>query len=172
MNIDTMIESFKRTVACCCPNWFNEHENCDLVPVSAMTLNQTLESSDRLNDKVKQVLDEVNGLRVSWDLWEMNDGVNPNMAIFDFMANSASAICNKRIQFCATPDEFMSEMMRLSLSHEILEMKVVKNISGSHGIIMILFCLDGDGQTNIDADLIDRLAWCDLNTMMPKGELG
>ena len=52
----------------------------------------------------------------------------------------------------------MDNMMGLSLAHEIVEMKLVKSMDGSHGIIMILVSPDGDGQTNIDADIIETLA--------------
>ena len=112
------------------------------------------------NYKVGRILDEVDGCRrVSWDLWEMGDKFSPRRAILDFNSNITNCeTANTRIKYCATKDEFVSEMMGLSLAHEILEMKVVKSMDGSHGIIMILLCPDGDGQTNIDAGLIERLA--------------
>lgn len=160
MSIDKMVESFKRMVDMCCPNWYKEHGSYDLVPVSALTLPKTYETDYKLGGRVKQILDEVKDCRiVSWDLWEIGDKFPPQMAIWDFRENLTNwSTANKRVQFCSTKDEFMSEMMGLSLAHEIVEMKAVKSMDGSHGIIMILVCPDGDGQTNIDADVIESLA--------------
>lgn len=113
-----------------------------------------------LHNKIRGILDAVRGCRkVSWDLWEIGDRFNPQMAVWDFRENCTNwSIANRRVQYCGTKDEFVSEMMGLSLAHEIVEMKLVKSMDGSHGIIMILLCVDGDGKTNIDADLIDILA--------------
>jgi hypothetical protein len=81
------------------------------------------------------------------------------MAIWDFNENVTNwSTANKRVKFCFTKDEFMDSMMGLSFAHEIVEMKLVKSMDGSHGIIMILVCPDGDGKTNIDADMIEYLA--------------
>ena len=114
----------------------------------------------KLKVKMRRILDMVRGCsKVSWDLWEIGDKFPPQMAIWDFNQNCTNwTTANKRIEYCATKDEFISRMMVLSLAHEIVEMKLVKSMDGSHGIIMILFCGDGDGKTNIDADLIDYLA--------------
>lgn len=160
MGIDKMVESFKRMVDMCCPNWYKEHGSYDLVPVSALTLPKTYETDYKLGGRVKQILDEVKDCRiVSWDLWELGDHFSVELAKWDFLNNSTNwTLANKRVQYCATKDEFMSEMMGLSLAHEIVEMKAVKSMDGSHGIIMILVCPDGDGHTNIDADLIESLA--------------
>ena len=113
-----------------------------------------------LHNKTRGIMDAVRGCRkVSWDLWEIGDKFPPQMAIWDFNENLTNwTSANRRIQFCSTKDEFMDRMMGLSLAHEIVEMKLVKSMDGSHGIIMILVCPDGDGKTNIDADLIDYLA--------------
>ncbi len=113
-----------------------------------------------LHNKIMGILDAVRGCRkVSWDLWEIGDKFSPQMAIWDFNENLTNwTSANRRVQFCSTKDEFMDRMMGLSLAHEIVEMKLVKSMDGSHGIIMILVCPDGDGKTNIDADLIDYLA--------------
>ena len=114
----------------------------------------------KLNAKIKNILDAVRKCnKVSWDLWEIGDKFNPHMAILDFRENFTNwSIANRRVQYCATKDEFMDNMMGLSLAHEIVEMKLVKSMDGSHGIIMILVCPDGDGQTNIDADMIETIA--------------
>ena len=113
-----------------------------------------------LHNKIRGIMDTVRDCRkVSWDLWEIGDTFNPQMAVRDFRENCTNcSIANRRVQYCASKDEFASKMMGLSLAHEIVEMKVVKSMDGSHGIIMILVCPDGDGKTNIDADVIDFLA--------------
>lgn len=150
----SIIESIKRwfkpvkTSAVIIPSYINHSPYVEIV----------LDS--KLKVKMKRILDEVKDCRiVSWDLWEIGDKFPPQMAILDFNNNITNwTLANMRVQFCSTKDEFMDRMMGLSLAHEIVEMKLVKSMDGSHGIIMILVCPDGDGQTNIDADMIETLA--------------
>ena len=154
MKMKSIIESIKRwfkpakTRAVILPDYINHNPYVEIV----------LDS--KLKVKMRRILDMARGCRiVSWDLWEIGDKFSPQMAIWDFRENCTNwTIANKRVQYCATKDEFMDRMMGLSLAHEIVEMKLVKSMDGSHGIIMILVCPDGDGQTNIDADIIETLA--------------
>ena len=150
----SIIESIKR--------WFKPTKTSAVIIPSYVNFNPDVEIvlDSKLKVKLRRILDVVRGCsKVSWDLWEMSDKVSPQMAILDFNENLTNwSGANNRVQFCSTKDEFMSEMMGLSLSHEIVEMKLVKSMDGSRGIIMILVCPDGDGHTNIDADLIDFLA--------------
>ena len=154
MKMKSIIESIKR--------WFKPVKTSAVIIPSYINHNPYVEIvlDSKLKVKVKQILDKVKDCRiVSWDLWEIGDKFSPQMAIWDFRENLTNwSLANRRVQFCSTKDEFMDSMMGLSLAHEIVEMKLVKSMDGSHGIIMILVCSDGDGQTNIDADMIDRLA--------------
>ena len=113
-----------------------------------------------LHAKTREILDEVrNCSLVSWDLWEMGSLVSPQLAICDFNSNSSNfSTTNSRIKYCDNKDTFMSEMMGLSLAHDFVDIKLVKSRDGTHGIIQVLFCVNGEGTTNIDADLIDLLA--------------
>ena len=143
--------------------WLGKTETTDIVTIPGYIEHNPYVSivlDTGLHNKIMGIMDAVRGCRkVSWDLWEIGDNFNPQMAVRDFRENFTNwSIANRRVQYCSTKDEFASKMMGLSLAHEIVEMKAVKSMDGSHGIIMILFCVDGDGKTNIDADLIDLLA--------------
>lgn len=150
----SIIESIKRwfkpvkTGAVIIPSYINHSPYVEIV----------LDS--KLKVKMRRILDMAMGCsKVSWDLWEIGDKFPPQMAIWDFNNNITNwTTANKRVQYCSTKDEFMDSMMGLSLAHEIVEMKLVKSMDGSHGIIMILVCPDGDGKTNIDADMIETIA--------------
>ena len=150
----SIIESIKR--------WFKPVKTTAVIIPSYINHNPYVEIvlDSKLKVKMKRILDMVRGCKiVSWDLWEIGDKFPPQMAIWDFRENLTNwTLANKRVKFCSNKDEFMDNMMGLSLAHEIVEMKLVKSMDGSHGIIMILFCPDGDGQTNIDADMIETLA--------------
>ena len=141
----------------------------DIVPVSKLdtvSVSSCVEPTSgepaldgELNTKTRVILDEVRNCRlVSWDLWEMGNLVSPQVAICDFNGNSNYSETNNRIKYCDNTDTFMSEMMGLSLAHDLVDIKLVKSMDGTHGIIMVLFCVNGEGTTNIDADLIDLLA--------------
>lgn len=123
----------------------------DIVPVS---------SNGKLKVKMMEILDEVrNCSLVSWDLWEMGNLFSPGYNICEFNEDCTNcSVDNNRIKYCDNKDTFMSEMMGLSLAHDVVDIKLVKSMDKTHGIIMVLFCVNGDGQTNIDADLIDLLA--------------
>ena len=150
----SIIESIKR--------WFKPAKTSAVIIPSYINHNPYVEIvlDSKLKVKMRRILDMVRGCsKVSWDLWEIGDKFPPQMAIWDFRENLTNwSTANKRVQFCSTKDEFMDRMMGLSLANEIVEMKLVKSMDGSHGIIMILVCPDGDGQTNIDADMIEKLA--------------
>jgi hypothetical protein len=130
----------------------------DAVPASSCVEPALVEVA--LYAKTREILDEVrNCSLVSWDLWEMGNLVSPQVAIYDFDNNDSNrSIANNRIKYCDNKDTFMSEMMGLSLAHDFVDIKLVKSMDGTHGIIMVLFCVNGEGTTNIDADLIDLLA--------------
>ena len=144
MKMKSFIDRIKR--------WFKPAKTRAVIIPDYINFNPYVEIvlDSKLKIKMRRILDMVRGCsKVSWDLWEIGDKFSSQMAILDF---------NQRVRFCSTKDEFMDNMMGLSLAHEIVEMKLVKSMDGSHGIIMILLCVDGDGKTNIDADLIDYLA--------------
>ena len=149
-----LIESIKR--------WFKPAKTSAVIIPSYINHNSYVETvlDSKLRVKMRRILDMARGCsKVSWDLWEIGDKFSPQMAIWDFNENTTNwSIANRRVQYCSTKDDFMDSMMGLSLAHEIVEMKLVKSMDGSHGIIMILVCPDGDGQTNIDADMIGTLA--------------
>ena len=149
-----LIESIKR--------WFKPAKTSAVIIPSYINHNPYVEIvlDSKLRVKMRRILDMARGCsKVSWDLWEIGDKFSPQMAIWDFNENTTNwSIANRRVQYCSTKDDFMDSMMGLSLAHEIVEMKLVKSMDGSHGIIMILVCPDGDGQTNIDADMIGTLA--------------
>ena len=138
----------------------------DIVPVSSCVEPTPVEPTQvepaldgELYAKTRVILDEVRNCRlVSWDLWEMGNLSSPQLAICDFNSNSNFSTTNNRIKYCDNKDTFMSEMMGLSLAHDFVDIKLVKSRDGTHGIIMVLFCVNGEGTTNIDADLIDLLA--------------
>ena len=135
----------------------------DIVPVSSCVEPALAEVEPALDGelyaKTRVILDEVRNCRlVSWDLWEMGSLVSPQLAICDFNSNINFSTTNNRIKYCDNKDTFMSEMMGLSLAHYFVDIKLVKSRDGTHGIIMVLFCVNGEGTTNIDADLIDLLA--------------
>ena len=134
----------------------------DTIPVSSCVKPTPVEPAlveVALYAKTREILDEVrNCSLVSWDLWEMGNLVSPQLAICDFNSNSRWSMTNNRIKYCDNKDTFMSEMMGLSLAHDFVDIKLVKSMDGTHGIIQVLFCVNGEGTTNIDADLIDLLA--------------
>ena len=150
----SIIESIKR--------WFKPAKTCSAIIPSYINHNPYVDIvlDSKLNVKMRRILDMVRDCsKISWDLWEIGDEFPPQMAIREFNKNYPNwTTANKRVQYCSTKDEFMDRMMGLSLAHEIVEMKLVESMDGSHGIIMILVCPDGDGQTNIDADMIETLA--------------
>ena len=133
----------------------------DIVPVSSCVKPASLEVAldGELSAKTREILGEVRNCSiVSWDLWEMGNLFSPQLAICDFNSNSNWSMTNNRIKYCDNKDMFMSEMMGLSLAHDFVDIKLVKSMDGTHGIIQILFCVNGEGTTNIDADLIDLLS--------------
>lgn len=150
----SIIESIKR--------WFKPAKTSEVIIPSYINFDPYGEIvlNSKLKVKMRRILDMVRGCsKVSWDLWEIGDKFPPQMAIWDFNNNITNwTTANRRVQFCSTKDEFMDRMMGLSLANEIVEMKLVKSMDGSHGIIMILVCPDGDGKTNIDADMIETIA--------------
>lgn len=115
-----------------------------------------------LNSSISGVINTVSRCsKVSWDLWEMDSPADAKAAIYDWKYNPNNVGVvdgNKRVKYCGTKDEFVSEMMGLSLSYDIVDMKAVKSLDGSHGIIMLLVCLSGDGTTNIEPDAIEALS--------------
>ena len=119
-----------------------------------------------LYNRIHWVLKDVAGCsKVSWDLWEMEKFVTPVMSLEEFRSEFRNdglgfklSAYNKRVQYCGTKDEFASTMMGLSFAHDIVEMQVIKSMGDKHGIICILFHLNGSGNTNIDADVIEELS--------------
>lgn len=130
----------------------------DIAPVSSCVVPASTEVA--LYAKIREILDGVRNCRlVSWDLWEMGNRFSPQIAIYDFDNNNSNwSMANNRIKYCDNKDTFMSEMMGLSLAHDFVDIKLVKSKDGTHGIIQVLFCVNGEGTTNIDANLIDLLA--------------
>lgn len=134
----------------------------DIVPVSSCVELASAEVAlnGKLKAKMGKILDEVrNCSLVSWDLWEMGNLLSPQYNIWDFNKDRTNCSAdNNRIKYCDNKETFMSEMMGLSLAHDVVDIKLVKSMDKTHGIIMVLFCINGEGKTNIDADLIDLLA--------------
>ena len=135
--------------------------------VNAMNYLDSIKVEDKdISDILKGLYNDICGCSViGWDIFEIGstttNGVPVDAAIarYDFLHSTSNvSVINRRIDYCKSREDVIGKLMDLSLSYEILEARVVKDITHTKAVIDLLLSLDGDGKTNIDADVIQSIA--------------
>lgn len=135
--------------------------------VNAWNYNASIKTENKeISDILESLCDDVRGCSViGWDIFEIGSTttngvpVNPSIARHDFLHNSSNwSPVNNRIDYCKTSEDVVGRLMDLSLSYEMLEARIIKDNSHTKAVVSILISLSDDGMTNIDADVIQKIA--------------